>query len=361
MLKSFSGNKLFYHYRQYRIANDPDFSIFTYPAANLDGRGESFTLIESFANGFTRKSDPRSKPRAQLLAKSVIHPFLKSLLADDNNAKRDMNITDLGGGSGIVLRHIWEYILNKDRTAKENWYLSGSIVGLRVQNPARHFSKGAIRANLSYLDYQQMDYINWIDKQSETLQSNIVLLCRLLNNLSLFDIESTDDEGKLWYIAGQQHSPEKIINQKFNPVCCLDAKNYCPENLIQTNGKTRLSEDSSAYRVISLTDYYKAMLACIGTDTKDDCYYYPVRKFNHLSLLNSNGKSIVGKLSKIANLTVIEDVDLTANYLAKHIQEYNLDCAVSAVNIDGHHLSQVLAVCDKKYENILPGTKICIK
>ncbi len=359
MLWSSSGNKLFYHYRQYRISNDPDFSIFVYPATNLDDRGESFTLIESFANGFTRKSDPRSKPRAQLLAESVILPFIKSLLAEDNATKRDVNIADLGGGSGIMLRHIWEHILDKDCTAKGNWYLSGSIVGLRVQNPARHFSKGAIRANLSYLDYQQIDYINWIDKQPETLQSDILLLCRLLNNLSLFNIESTDDEGKLWYIAGQQHSPEIIVNQKYSPVYCLDPKNYCPENLIHTNAKIRLSADCSAYRVISLTGYYKAMSTCMGTDAKDDCYYYPVRKFNHLSLLNSNGRSVIGKLSKIANLTVIEDVDLTANYLAKHIQEHNIDCVASAININNRYSSQVLAVCDKKYKNILPGIKIC--
>jgi len=220
-------------------------------------------------------------------------------------------------------------------------------LGLRVQNPARHFSKGTIRANLSYLDYQQMDYLNWIDKQSETLQSDIVLLCRLLNNLSLFDIESTDDEGKLWYIAGQQHSPEIIVNLKYNPVYCLNPQNYCPENLIHTNAKTRLSEDCSAYRVISLTDYYKAISTCMDTGTKSDCYYYPVRKFNHLSLLNSNGKSVIGKLSKIADLTVIEDVDLTANYLAKHIQEHNIDCVASAINIDDRYSSQVLAVCDK--------------
>ncbi len=359
MLKSSSDNKLFYHYRQYRISNDPDFSIFMYPAASLDDRGESFTLIESFVNGFSRKSDPRSKPRAQMLAESAIHPFLKSSLANDNNENRDVNITDIGGGSGIMLRHIWEHILDKDRSAKDNWYLNGSIIGSRVQNPARHFSKGQIRANMSYLDYQQIDYINWIRKQSETHQLDVVLMCRLLNNLSLFDIESSDDEGRVWYISGQQFAPEIIINKKYNPIHCLNPGNYCPENLVHTNAKTRLSADRSAYRVISLTDYYNAMLTCMGMDTGDDFYYYPVRKFNHLSLLNSEGKSIIEKLSKIAKLTLIEDVDLTVNYLAKHIQEYNLNCVISAINTDLRYSSQVLAVCDKRYENILPGIKIC--
>jgi hypothetical protein len=155
MLRYFSNNKLFYHYRQYRISNEPDFSIFMYPATSLDDRGESFTLIESFANGFSRKSDPRSKPRARLLAESAIHPFIKSSLAKDNNEKYTINIADLGGGSGIMLRHIWEHILSKYKIAKESWYLDGSIIGLRVQNPARHFSNLIVNLSadgLYYLD-----------------------------------------------------------------------------------------------------------------------------------------------------------------------------------------------------------------
>ncbi|MDD5011983.1 MAG: hypothetical protein PHQ00_07665, partial [Phycisphaerae bacterium] len=64
MLNNSSNNEIFYHYRQYKIFSNPDFSIFVYPAVNLDNRNESFTLIESFAAGFTRRADPRSKQRA---------------------------------------------------------------------------------------------------------------------------------------------------------------------------------------------------------------------------------------------------------------------------------------------------------
>jgi len=359
MLGHPDGNKLFYHYRQYRISNNPDFSIFVYPAVGLDDRGESFTLLESFTGGFSRKSDPRSKQRAKLLAESAILPFLKSMLAKNNNEKHDINMADLGGGSGVMLRHIWTHILGKERTAKENWYLNCSIVGLRVQNPARHFTKGTIRANMAYADYQQMDYIDWINKQSETLQFDIVLMCRLLNNLSIFDIESSDDEGGLWYISGQQVSPEIIINRKYYPVYCLNPEEYHPENLIHTNGKTKLSENHFAYRVLSLTDYYKTMAACMGMDVTEDMYFYPTRKFNDLCLLNSECESIIEKLSRISKLTVIEDVDLTAHCLAKHIRDNKLNCAASAINIDSRYSSQVLAVCNRKYGDILPGIKIC--
>lgn len=359
MLVRQEGNKLFYHYRQYRISNDPAFSIFVYPAVSPNDRGESFTILESFANGFSRKSDPRSKQRAKLLAESAIHPFLKSLFAENNGEKRDINMADLGGGSGIMLRHIWGHILEKNCIARKNWYLNCSVVGLRVQNPARHFSKGTIRANMAYADYQQLDYIDWINKQSETLQFDIVLMCRLLNNLSIFDIESSDDEGRLWYISGQQVSPEIIINKKYNPVFCLDPEEYHPENLMQTNGKTTLSENHVAYRVLSLTDYYKAMATCMDMDVSEDMYFYPTRKFNNHCILNSEGKSIIEKLSRISKLTVIEDVDLTAHFLAKHIREYKLNCVASAINVDSKYSSQVLAICDREYEGILPGIKIC--
>lgn len=358
MLKCFSSNNLFYHYRQYRISNEPNFSIFTYPAVSLNDRDKSFALIESFTQGFSRKYDPRSKQRAQLLAETAIHPFLKFSLAKDND-KKEVNIVDIGGGSGLMLRYIWEHILSKDSNAKENWYLNGSLIGLRVHNPARHFSKGQIRKNMAYLDYRQMDYIDWINKQTQPFKFDVILMCRLLNNISIFDTEHSDDEGMLWHISGRQYSPDIIVSKKYNPVHCLTPEKYCPENLIHTNGRIRLSENSSAYRVLSLTDYYKAIAFCLGRDINDELFFYPVRKFNENSLLNYTGQSIIGKLSSISKLTVIEDVDLTANYLFKHIQNYKLDITATTINTDSQYASQVLAVGNKKYANILSGEKLC--
>ena len=153
--------------------------------------------------------------------------------------------------------------------------------------------------------------------------------------------------------------PEIIINRKYYPVYCLSSEEYHPENLIHTNGKTKLSENHFAYRVLSLTDYYKAMAASMGVDVTEDLCFYPTRKFNDLCLLNSEGESIIEKLSRISKLTVIEDVDLTAHCLAKHIRDNKLNCTASAINIDSKYSSQVLAVCDSKYGDILPGIKIC--
>ncbi|MDD5011086.1 MAG: hypothetical protein PHQ00_03075, partial [Phycisphaerae bacterium] len=289
------------------------------------------------------------------------YPFLKTLLAEDNNQKQDVNIVDIGGGSGIFLRHIWKSILSKDSNAKRNWNLNGTIVGLRVQNPMRHFSEKSVKENMAYMAYQQKDYIDWIDRQTGTFQFDIALMCRLLNNLSIFDIKYTDDEGKLWYISGQNILPEIIVSKMYNPVHSLCPEKYFPENLIQTNGKTRLSENCVAYRVLSLADYYKAIASCLGMNVGDEMFFYPVRKFNENSLLNSKGGSIISKLLGIVKLTIIEDVDLTINYLIKHVQSHKLNSMVSIINVDSQYSSQILAICDKKYESMLPGKKICQK
>ncbi len=359
MLENCPGNQLFYHYRQYRISKNPSFSVFVYPAESFDYRAESFTLIETFVNGFSSKSDPRSKERGGLLARCAVYPFLKSLTDKDNGEQRSIKIVDLGGGSGILVRHIWEHVLKEYHVAKANWFLNCSIVGLRVQNPARHFSKGVITENMEYMDYQQLDYIDWLNKQTKPFEYDIALMCRLLNNISFFDIEGSEDEALLWYISGKQVNPEVIVKQGYNPVCCLRQEEYHPENLIHTNGKTRLSDDHIAYRTLSLADYYKAIAFSMDRDIVGNKVYYPVRKFNASALLDSEDESILGKLSRNTKLTVIEDVDLTANYLAKHVQNHKLNCAVSAINIAPRYSSQVLAVCDKKYEEILPGAKIC--
>lgn len=358
MVRHFVGNKLFYHYRQYRISDSPNFSIFLYPAVRLEERSKSFTLIESFAGGFSRKSDPRSKQRAEMVAELVLLPFLKSLLVD-NNERRDINIVDLGGGSGIMLKYIWEHILNKNPNAKEKWHLNGSLIGLRVWNPARNFTSKATRGNMAYIDYRQMDYIDWINKQTEFFKFDAILMCRLLNNLSVFHIEKSDDEGKLWYILGQKNSPEIIIGKKYNPVHCLNPQNYHPEYLIHTNGRTRLSEDCIAYRALSLTDYYRAISFCLGMGIDDKMFFYPVRKFNANSLLNPDGDTIIDKLSKISKLTVIEDVDLTADYLVEHIRRCRLNLAASVINANSKYSSQVLAVCGEQYTDILPGGRMC--
>ncbi len=318
-------------------------------------------LIESFINGFSRKSDPRSWQRAKRIAGGAILPFLKAVY--DRTKQASIDFIDLGGGDGLLVRHIWEHILQESEQAKQNWFLNCSFVGLRTHNPARHFSKGSIKNNLAYLDYRQLDYAQWVQRAYRGLSTpcpnDIVLMCRLLNNISTFEIKNTDDEGFLWHVMGKRFPPQVLIDKSYRPEICLTSKNYYPEYLGLSNGNTQISDHNFAYRVISLTEYYKGVECYCSKEIQRDYVYYPIRQFNEQSLIVSGEESIVGKLIQIAKMVVIEDVDLTAACLKQHIEKFQLNCGASAINIDARYSSQILAVANKDYENYLPGQRIC--
>ena len=346
---------LFYHYRQYRICKDPQISIFLYPAAELVQRGESFT------NGLSRKPDPLSKQRAKLILSGAIFPFLKSIY--DGNGRRDINFVDIGGGDGLLVRYIWEQLLEEHSIAKKNWFLNSYFVGLRTHNPVRYFSKASIRENLSYFDYQMQDYKQWINdtycKQIDNYQTDIVLMCRLLNNISNFAIYKTDDEAVAWNIMGKKVSPQILLKRSYKPELCLNPQNYYPKNLGQSNGKTQISVTDSAYRVISLSDYYQAVERYNNMETNNNSIYFPTRQFNEDSLLATKDESILNHLVQISKMVVIEDVDLNIECLKGHIKKYRLDCYASVINNDPKYSSRIFAITSEKYKNHLPGQRIC--
>jgi hypothetical protein len=257
---------LFYHYRQYKISDEPEFSLFLYPAISHEHRASSFGLIESFAKGFSNKSDPRSRQRAARITDSILFPFLNNFYANDClSQKLNINMADLGGGNGALASNIWRHIQSHYSQFAKHWYLSCSFVGLRVQNPARHFTRGPVRNNMSYLDYCQMDYRSWLEKYNirDAHQNDIVLMCRLLNNISDFEIKNTDDTYSIMEIAGRGVSPASIAYERYRPTHCLASGNFDTNELILTNGKIR-SRDENIYRSLSLTDYYKGIHCCIS-------------------------------------------------------------------------------------------------
>lgn len=360
-LVSNGNHHTFYHYRQYCICNDPRFSVFVYLAVTLEQRGESFTLIESFVNGFSSKSDPRSRQRASHLAGEAILPFLKAV--HRGSEPRDISFVDLGGGDGLLVKHIWEQVLKGNEKARGNWFLNCSFIGLRTHNPVRYFSKGSTRGTLAYLDYQQQDCGHWIQteysKLSGACRHDIVLMCRLLNNISSFKIERNDDEALLWHIMGRRVGPQVLLKRFYRPEICLASEYPISEHLALSNGKTRMSHSALAYRVISLTDYYKGIGIYCGRKTKEDFVYYPIREFNGNSLMAPDGQSILSKLPRIARMTVIEDVDLTSATLKEHISNFQINCCAATININAKKASQVFVVADPQYEGSLPGFRIC--
>ncbi len=349
---------LFYHYRQYKISDDPVFSLFLYPAISHEYRAASFGLIESFTKGFSNKSDPRSRQRAVRITDSILFLFLNNLYANDcPSHELGINMADLGGGNGALVSNIWRHLQSKYSQVAKHWFLSCSFVGLRVQNPARHFTRGEVRNNMSYLDYCQMDYRSWLEKYKnrDKHQIDIVLMCRLLNNISDFEIKNTDDTYSIIKIAGRGVSSGSMVYEKYRPTHCLNPKNFDTNELVLTNGKIHFRDDS-IYRSLSLTDYYKGIHYCTNKEYPlSDSVYYPTRKFNKDALELPDGTSLLSRLSQVAKLVAIEDADLNEQVVAEHFDRYKLDnCRALVVNKNSRFASQIFAICDKKFAPYLP-------
>jgi hypothetical protein len=363
----FDAARIYYHYRQYKIDNEFGISMLLHPAAFLPKRANSFTLIESLTTGFSDKTDPRSKQRSQIMADLAISPFLAKLLSKiDIETGAEVNFIDIGGGNGALASNIWRQVLKTQPDMMKNCKLACSMVGLRVQNPLRHFNKGSLRGTISYLDYHQSDYLKWLQEQKLTQGSykyDVALLCRLLNNLSEFKVDSSSDWRIIQELGEDELDKISWANRRYEPHNCLNPDKLSTKDIYIKNSSVYLGHGKS-FKHLSLTNYYKALKLLVNKGSlkinDDKAIYFPIRQFNQASLRLPDGKSFLEKLCSFAKLIVIEDVDLTKKDLIGHLVENNIEnIAASHINIHNRlNSASIFCLCNKEFTDLLPGKKI---
>ena len=358
---------LFYHYRQYKVDDEFGISLLLYPSVALSQRADSFTLIESLTSGFSSKSDPRSKQRSEILADLAITPFLSEIFSKANpDSAQEVSFVDIGSGNGALASNIWRQMLKTQPYIAQNCKLACSMVGLRVQDPLRHFNKGSLRGTISYLDYSQADYLQWIKEQKVTKENykfDIALICHLLNNLSTFELNFSNNWRMIHKLGEEGLSKADWLNRRFEPHNCLSPDNLSTKYIFLKNSNVLLKIGES-FRHLSLSNYYKGLQLLHNkdalNDSDTDSIYFPIRQFNSGCLQLPEGDSILEKLCNLAKLVVIEDVDLTKKILIEHLIEHNLEgVAVSHVNRHNRiNSAQVFCLCNADFEEFLPGKRI---
>jgi hypothetical protein len=358
---------LFYHYRQYKIDDEFSISLLLYPAVALSQRANSFTLIESLTSGFSGKSDPRSKQRSEILADLAISPFLSGMFSKANpDSTQEVSFVDIGSGNGALASNIWRQMLKTQPDIAQNCKLTCSMVGLRVQDPLRHFNKGSLRGTISYMDYSQADYLQWIQEQKSTKENfkfDVALICRLLNNLSTFKLNFSNNWRVIHKLGEEGLSKADWLNRKFEPHNCLSPNNLSTKDIFLKNSNVLLKIGKS-FKHLSLSNYYKGLQLLLNKDVSNyddpNAIYFPIRQFNSACLQLPEGTSALEILCDLAKLVVIEDVDLTKNILIEHLIEHNLEnIAVSHVNRHNRiNSAHVFCLCNTEYEDFLPGKLI---
>jgi len=250
--------RLFYHYRQYKTDDQFGISLLLYPAVAFSQRADSFTLIESLTSGFSGRSDPRSKQRSEILADLAISSFLTeqfSKMGADSTG--EIRFVDIGSGNGALASNIWRQMLKTQPYIAQNCRLACSMVGLRVQDPLRHFNKGSLRGTISYLDYSQAEYLQWLQQQESTQRDykfDVALICRLLNNLSVFNLNSSNNWRVIHKLGEEGLSKSAWLNRTFEPHNCLNPANFSTENIFLKNSNISLKIGKS-FRHLSLSTY----------------------------------------------------------------------------------------------------------
>jgi hypothetical protein len=115
---------------------------------------------------------------------------------------------------------------------------------------------------------------------------------------------------------------------------------------------------------LSLSDYYRGLhllTAAEDSDTGDaGAIYFPIRRFNDSSLMLPSGGSALEKLCSMADLCVIDDVDLQVGVLRRHLESHRLGAlGASDVTDRGRMRStSLLCVCRREKADLLPGRRI---
>ncbi len=358
---------LFYHYRQYKIDDEFGISLLLYPAVAFSQRANSFTLIESLAPGFSGGSDPRCKKHSQILADLAISPFLSKLFFKAGaNFDQEISFVDIGSGNGALVSNIWRQIIKTQPYIAQNCKLACSMIGLRVQDPLRHFNKGSLRGTISYLDYFQTDYLRWVQQQKLTrgnYKFDVALICRLLDNLSEFKLNLSNNWRIIRKLGEEELDRTAWLNRRFEPHNCLNPDNLSTKSIFLKNSNISLKIGKS-FRHLSLSNYYKGLQLLHSRDSLNDgdanAIYLPIRQFSPSCLQLPDGNSILEKLCNLAKLVVIEDVDLTKKDLIQHLIEHDLE-NIAASHVNRHNRinsAQIFCLCNTEFEEFLPGKRI---
>jgi hypothetical protein len=182
------------------------------------------------------------------------------------------------------------------------------------------------------------------------------MVCRLLNNVSSFEIIETKDWRVIAKLGGNVSALFGKPQTDFLPVSAF--KTQQASKLKIRTKKVRL-DNGKTFKHIALSDYYRGLnyLAQGAKQYNDKSVFYPLRKFNEGALYTSDGKSIFERLTSLAKLTVIEDVDLSRTILTQHIAEIPYP-AVYASEINrqgGANTAAVFCITGEKYKHALPG------
>jgi len=306
------SGRLFCHYRRIGILGGRRSQLFVYPPVDARDRSSSYRLIAELFASLTPKNDPWVQERIRLLFDGVFADLVAPL--QDNR----IQLLDVACGTarmtmGLCRRAFAKYGSSFDLTLVDVVRGAPSIATTFYRHP-RAFGN---------IVFRHESLFEWIDGISGSpARFDLVLMLRICDVFSRFQIEELSCREARDLIQRER-------GQSF-----VDSDTTDPARLIEENSLNKLHHrlwrspfrGGMVFHQFSLSDYFRAIKIILdgGAVGVEGMIYAPIRRFDENALALPSGRSLIGQLMTMANRILIEDSDLTASRLQRHINHFGL-------------------------------------
>lgn len=362
---------VYYHYRQYSIDVKRKISFLVYPSVCMNSRSESFRCIQKFTSAITQKTDPRARSRAKCIADYAMTPFIQRGLVADSEVS--FSVADLGGGSGALSQNIFERLLENNIDVFEKKKIKWTLIDLQPHNTRRFLKNKQLLRSVAGIHCERRDWKHWLQGKYQSnydCRFDVILCCRLFDNLSQFSIGKVDDWYQVRKLSRNVLSKSDWHDGNYLPHMCLAPDGKGVSRLVASNARIPLLVGTT-FQLLSLSDYFRGIDTLWRGDFNEVSVagqvFFPVRRLNSDSLLLTDDQSSIDRyrlstLSMMCDLSqwvVIEDVDMTPAILLRHLKEMNLSNLSASDATDRKHMhgTNLLCLCKKENQHHLPGKR----
>lgn len=328
---SAESGQLFCHYRRIGMLGGRRAQLFVYPPVDARDRSSSYRLIAELFASLTPKSDPWVQERIRLLFDGVFADLVSPLQGNR------VQLLDVACGTarttmGLCRRAFAKYDTQFDLTLVDVVRGARSIATTFYRHP-RAFGN---------IIFRHENLFEWIDGISGSpARFDLVLMLRICDVFSRFQVEELSCREALALIQRERGQSS------------VDADTTDPARLIEANRLDKLHHrlwrspfrNGMLFHQFSLSDYFRAVKAILdgGASGVEGMIYAPIRWFDENALVLPSGRSLIGQLMTMADKILIEDVDLTASRLQKHLSLFGLS-GLSVTDRRGRHSASVAVI-----------------
>ena len=317
------AGRLFFHYRQFRVAKSPPLALLALLPNDSGLRLAGVRLAANLGRALHSNPDPYARQRGSRLWRHVLQPLVEKVMAESPGVS--LEIVDVGSGSGrlafeVCRRYVEWGIRDGPEPLLRLWFVERS-----GNDPSALFRDKSIHRYVRGLTVLPSDYHEWLGKFPPLPTPSglrVGIVSKVFDLASTFVIDQASvrelDLGPVQQANGR--------DAEYLPTNCLASDGAGPEALIVSDSRTPV-ERGHMFPQLSLGVYYRGLSIVAGSAEATDPAgppALPVRTFDPRALAAADGSSVLEHLCRQCTYVVVEDQDLRPKDMLDHLRAFSL-------------------------------------